>query len=108
MESWDIRALDVEPHHPEVLHSDDETRAIAISLPSGELLQEHETHEHAYLLVVDGEVEIEQDRRVTEAGSGFLAHFRPGERREVRARSAARIALILAPWPGEGHPRRRS
>ncbi|MDX6691110.1 MAG: hypothetical protein QOG15_2567 [Solirubrobacteraceae bacterium] len=36
MDSWDIRSLAIEPHHPQVLRSDDETRAIAILLPSGE------------------------------------------------------------------------
>ncbi len=39
MESWDIRSLAIEPHHPHVLRSDDETRSIAIRLPSGEELQ---------------------------------------------------------------------
>ena len=37
-------------------------------------------------------------------GTGLLALFDPGERHEVRARSDARLLLVLAPWPGEGHP----
>ena len=41
METWDIRALAIEPHQPQVLRSDAETRAIAIRLPAGEELQEH-------------------------------------------------------------------
>jgi hypothetical protein len=32
---------------PKVLHSDDETRAFAIRLPSGEEPQEHQVHERA-------------------------------------------------------------
>ena len=36
MDVWDVAALDVEPHQPEVLRSDDETRVIAINLPAGE------------------------------------------------------------------------
>ena len=60
MDSWDIRSLDVEPHHPRVLHSDDDARLIAINLPAGELLQEHQVHERAYLFVADGELEVEQ------------------------------------------------
>ena len=36
MENWDINSLPIEPHQPQVLRSDDETRAIAIQLPSGE------------------------------------------------------------------------
>jgi quercetin dioxygenase-like cupin family protein len=108
MESWDVRSLEVEPHHPQVLHTDDYSRAIAINLPEGELLQEHQTHESSWLLVADGEVEVESQGETTTAGPGFLAHFAEDERREVRARSHARVVMILAPWPGEGHPRRRS
>ena len=47
MRLWDIASLDVQPHQPEVLRSDDETRVIAINLPAGEELQEHEVHERA-------------------------------------------------------------
>jgi quercetin dioxygenase-like cupin family protein len=107
LDSWDIASLDVQPHRPEVLRSDDETRAIAINLPAGEQLQEHQVHERAYLLVARGEVEIEDGGDTQAGGPGFVAHFEPNERREVRAKSDARLVLILAPWPGEGHPSRR-
>ena len=108
MESWDIRNIDVQPHQPEVLRSDDHGRAIAINLPSGEELQEHQTHESAYLVVADGEVEIAQPSGdAVTGGAGFAAHFQPDERREIRARGDARLLLILNPWPGEGHPSRR-
>jgi quercetin dioxygenase-like cupin family protein len=107
METWDIVELDVQPHQPEVLRSDDETRVIAISLPSGERLQEHETHERAWLVVAAGAIEIEQDGDTVTGGPGFLAHFEPHERREVRAQSDSRVILLLSPWPGDGHPRRR-
>jgi quercetin dioxygenase-like cupin family protein len=106
MESWDIRSLHLEPHHPQVLRSDEETRAIAIQLPEGEELQEHQVHERAYLLVVDGQVEISQDGSSASGGAGFLSHFGPNERRTVRALSDARLVLVLAPWPGIGHPSR--
>jgi quercetin dioxygenase-like cupin family protein len=106
MQSWDIRSLDVEPHHPEVLRSDDESRAIAVSLPAGEELQEHQVHERTYLTVAAGEVEIDQDGTTVTGGPGLLAHFEPGERRTVRAVTDARIVLLLSPWPGVGHPSR--
>ena len=106
MDTFDIRSLDIEPHHPIVLRSDAESRAIAINLPGGEELQEHQVHERACLIVADGEVEIVQNGRSTTGGPGFVAHFEPNERREVRAKGDARILLILAPWPGEGHPSR--
>lgn len=106
MESWDIRSLPIEPHRPQVLRSDDESRAIAIHLPQGEELQEHQVHERTYLVVADGEVEVAQDGRSVTAGAGSLAHFEPNERRTVRAVSDARLVLVLAPWPGRGHPSR--
>src|SRR5205807_9725877 len=57
-----------------------------------------------WLLVVDGEIEIVDGGDPVAAGPGFLAIFDPNERREVRARSDARLLLTLAPWPGDGHP----
>jgi quercetin dioxygenase-like cupin family protein len=106
MESWDIRALTIEPHHPQVLRSDEETRAIALLLPAGEELQEHQVHERTYMVVADGEIEISHDGQAVRGGPGFLSHFAPGERRTVRAISDARLILVLAPWPGVGHPSR--
>jgi quercetin dioxygenase-like cupin family protein len=107
METWDVASLDVQPHQPAVLRSDDETRVIAINLPAGELLQEHQVHERAWLVVASGEVEVEQDGETVSGGPGLLAHFEPRQRHEVRATSDARLVLLLSPWPGEGHPSRR-
>ncbi len=108
MDTWDLRSLDVQPHHPEVLRSDEgAARAIAINLPAGEELQEHEVHEHAYLVVVEGEVELSEGSETTTAAAGVVAHWVPQERHVVRARSDSHLLLVLAPWPGEGHPSRR-
>jgi quercetin dioxygenase-like cupin family protein len=106
MEHWELSTLDVEPHKPQILHSTrGESRSIALTLPAGEELQDHEVHERAHLVVIDGEVEIAQgDGDTVTGGSGLLAVFDPGERHEVRARSDARLLLVLAPWPGPGHP----
>jgi redox-sensitive bicupin YhaK (pirin superfamily) len=101
MEHWDLRTLAVEPHQPKILHSArGEARSIVIHLPAGEALQDHEVHERAYLVVVDGEIEVQG----VEGGPGFAAVFDPQERHEVTARSDARLLLVLAPWPGDGHP----
>ncbi len=107
MEHWDLRGMSVEPHHPEVLHSArGEARSIALALPAGETMQEHEVHERAYLVVVDGEVEVELPGggAVVSGGPGLVATFAPQERHTVRATSDARLLLVLAPWPGDGHP----
>ena len=62
MEHWDLSTLDVEPHKPQILHSTrGEARSITLQLPAGEQLQDHEVHERAHVVVVDGEVEIEVD-----------------------------------------------
>ena len=106
MQTWDTRSLPVEPHQPQVLHSDGEGRTIVINLPAGEDLQEHQVHERAWILVVDGLVEIDDsDGGTFEAGPGGLALTKPNERHEIRAKEDSRIVLVLAPWPGEGHPR---
>jgi quercetin dioxygenase-like cupin family protein len=105
MEHWDLRTLEIEPHHPRILQSArGEARSIAIRLPAGEELQEHQVHERAYVVVVQGEVDIAHDGGTVSGGPGFAAVFDPGERHEVRARSDARLLLVLAPWPGDGHP----
>jgi quercetin dioxygenase-like cupin family protein len=107
VETWDVTSMGVEPHQPEVLRSDPEARVVAINLPAGEALRDHQVHERAYLVVAGGAVEVEQDGRTETGGPGFLAHFQANERHEVRATSDSRLLLILAPWPGEGHPRLR-
>ena len=103
MEHWDLRQMPMDVHRPEVLQSDGEGRAIALSLPAGERLQEHQVHERAWMLVVDGTIEIESpDGETVNGGAGLLAVFDPAERREVRATADARLLLLLAPWPGAG------
>ena len=109
MQTWDVSNLNVEPHQPQVLASDDEGRVIAIQLPAGERLQEHQVHERAWLVVTDGEIEIEDSNggSVT-GGPGLLAAFDPNERHEVRAtdrRAPAPPALALA---GRGAPESES
>jgi quercetin dioxygenase-like cupin family protein len=105
MEHWDLRTLDVEPRQPRILHSSrGEARSIVINLPAGEALQEHEVHERAYLVVVDGQVEVSNGGGSVTGGAGFAAVFDPHERHEVRATTDARLLLVLAPWPGDGHP----
>jgi quercetin dioxygenase-like cupin family protein len=105
VEHWDLRSLAVAPHEPAVLSSRrGEARTIVLQLPAGEALSDHQVHERAHLVVVDGEVEVVQGGETVTGGPGLLAVFEPAERHEVRARSDARLLLVLAPWPGDGHP----
>ena len=109
MDSWDISSLDVQPHQPKVLRSDAEARVIAINLPAGEQLQDHQVHERAYLVVSSGEIELTAGGGAAETGGpGFLAHFEKQERHEVTAKQDAHLLLFLAPWPGPGHSSERA
>ena len=73
MQTWDIASLNIEAHQPQILRSDEEARAIAIHLPAGEELQEHQVHERAYVVVVSGEVAISAGDREVEGGPGLVA-----------------------------------
>lgn len=108
METWNLNELEVEPHAPQVLDSEDEGRAIVINLPAGEQLQEHQVHERAWMLVTDGEIEVtDANGGSIKGGPGLLAIFDPRERREVTATKDSRLLLVLSPWPGKGHPSER-
>src|SRR5215218_329065 len=104
METWDTTDLGLTPHKPEILSSAEAARVIALSLPAGEELGDHEVHERAWLVVLDGEVEVAASGKRASGGPGLVAEFGPQERHEVRATSDARLLLVLAPWPGDGHP----
>ena len=72
----------------------------------GQELGDHQVKEHAWLLVVDGCVAVAAGGESVEAHAGTLVHFEPDERHAVSARDGgARLLLLLAPWPGEGHYR---
>jgi quercetin dioxygenase-like cupin family protein len=109
MHLWDAPSLEPQPHHPVVLHSEDGVaRIIAINLPAGEALEEHQVHEHAWLHVHRGAVEVSAGDASERAQTGSLVHWEPGERHAVRALDDALLVLVLAPWPGPGHPSLRN
>ena len=107
MRSWNLHEIQVEggSRSPVVLESEDAARAVFIALEPGQSLGEHQVKEHAYVLVVDGRASVEAGGETVEAGAGTLCMFGPDERRSVRSQDGARILLLLAPWPGEGHYR---
>jgi redox-sensitive bicupin YhaK (pirin superfamily) len=102
---WDLKALDLKSRLPEILSSSDSARAIVLDLAAGESLADHEVHERAWLVVVDGDVEVGTAAgESTSGGAGLLVELAPAERHEVVATSKARLLLLLTPWPGRGHP----
>ena len=104
METWDIRSLAIEPHQPQVLRSDAETRAIAICSPPARSSRSTRCTRAPTCSSSTARSRSRRTAQSTTGGSGLLSHFEPNERRTVKAISDARLVLVLAPWPGEGHP----
>lgn len=105
MNNWKLKSLDLKPRLPEILSTNDAARIIVLDLDAGEGLAEHVVHEHAWLLVISGEIEVTTAAgECASGGSGLLSEFAPGERHQILAISKARLFLLLAPWPGENHP----
>jgi quercetin dioxygenase-like cupin family protein len=107
VQHWNLTAIDAPDgtRDPVVLHSEDGARAVLIRLQPGQELGDHEVKERAWLCVVEGTVEIEAGAERVSAGVGALATFDPQERHAIRSAGGARVLLLLAPWPGEGHYR---
>ena len=105
MNSWNLNDLDLKPHAPQILSSTNDARAIALAIPAGESMQDHQVHERAWVSIVSGEAEITTTagERI-DATPGLLVEFDPGERHAVHAVSDTRLVLLLTPWPGRGHP----
>ena len=105
MQSWKLPEIETPDgsRSPVVLLSEEEARAVLIGLDPGQELGDHEVKERAWLLVVDGRVQISADGETFDAEPGTFVTFAPSERRAVRSPDGARILLFLAPWPGEGH-----
>ena len=107
MRSWNLHKIEVEggSRSPVVLDSDEAARAVFIVLEPGQSLGDNQVKEHAFVLVVEGNARVESGGEAVDAEAGTLCMFEPDERRSVSTESGARILLLLAPWPGEGHYR---
>lgn len=105
MKNWQLKTLELKPRLPEILSSSDAARAIVLDLAAGESLADHEVHERAWVIVIDGAIDVATAAgEHAEGGPGLLIEFAPAERHEVIASSNARLLLLLTPWPGTGHP----
>jgi quercetin dioxygenase-like cupin family protein len=102
VETWNLPEIETPKgsRSPVVLKSEDEARAVLIGLEPGQELGDHQVKEHAWVLVVDGRTRIRAGAEEIDAGTGTLGH-------SVSSDEGAKVLLLLAPWPGEGHYRGR-
>jgi quercetin dioxygenase-like cupin family protein len=106
VQHWNLMEIEATgTQDPVVVHSGNEARAVLIVLKPGQALGEHQVKENAWVTVVGGSVQIEAGGDSVEAGVGTLVRFDPDERHSLRSDEGARVLLVLAPWPGEGHYR---
>jgi quercetin dioxygenase-like cupin family protein len=107
VQRWDLNHMDAPDgtRDPIVLHSDDGARAVLIVLQPGQSLGDHQVKENAWVTVLDGTVRVSAGGEEHDVEPGTLLHFVPDERHALRSEGGARVLLLLAPWPGEGHYR---
>ncbi len=105
MQSWNLLEIEAPQgmRDPVVVHQDDGARAVLVVLQPGQELGDHQVRENAWVLVVDGVVEVASGDEKAVVSAGSLLRFEPAERHSLAARTGARILLVLTPWPGEGH-----
>lgn len=107
MQRWDLLELHAPDgtRDPYVLHSDDGARAVLLVLSPGQALGEHQVKENAWITVLDGDVEVSAGGDTHSVSKGTMMRFEPDERHAIRSTDGARLLILLAPWPGDGHYR---
>ena len=97
------RVPSVGAQKPRVLFTSPECRLVALDLGAGDELADHHVRERAVLQVISGRVAIDASGASVECEAGTVVTFDPGERHALRGLDDARLLLVLAPWPAEGH-----
>jgi quercetin dioxygenase-like cupin family protein len=107
MRTWNLMEIEAPDgvRDPVVLNSDEEARAVLIRLAAGQRMGEHQVKERAWICVLEGSVRVGAVDEEVEGGPGTLFRFDVDERRSIESDSGARILILFAPWPGEGHYR---
>jgi quercetin dioxygenase-like cupin family protein len=105
VQHWDLRSIEAPrgTRDPYVVHQDDGARAVLVAIEPGQELGEHQVKENAWVVVVDGNVEVTAGSERIELGPGGLLRFEPGERHAVGSAGGARVLMVLTPWPAPGH-----
>ena len=107
VQSWNLMEVEAPSgtRDPMVIHSGNEARAVVIVLTQGQKLGDHQVKENAWITVLEGSAVVSAGGETVEATPGMLFRFDPDERHSLASEEGARILLLLAPWPGEGHYR---
>jgi len=107
VQSWNLIevAAPAGTRDPVVVHSGNDARAVLIVLNPGQIMGDHQVKENAWVTVLEGQVKISTGGESVDAGPGMLFRFDPDERHSLASGEGARVLLLLAPWPGEGHYR---
>jgi quercetin dioxygenase-like cupin family protein len=107
VQSWNLLEIETPggSRSPVVLRSDPSARAVLVALDPGQRLGDHQVKERALVSVIDGKVRVESGGEAIEGEAGSFFSFDADERRSISTDTGARILLVLAPWPGEGHYR---
>jgi quercetin dioxygenase-like cupin family protein len=106
VQHWNITEINAPDgsRSPQVLHSQEgQARVVAIHLQPGQELGEHQVKENAWVVVVDGTVQVTAGSESVDLGPGGLVRFEPGERHSLSSPDGARVLMVLTPWPAEGH-----
>ena len=105
MQHWDLHAIEAPrgTRDPYVVHQDEGARAVLIALEPGQALGDHQVKENAWVMIVDGSVQVTAGSDNVELGPGGLLRFEPGERHAIASAAGARVLMLLTPWPGAGH-----
>ena len=107
VQNWDLMEIQAPAgtRDPMVIHSGNEARAVVIVLTPGQKLGDHQVKENAWITVLEGSASVSSGGETVRATPGMLFRFDPDERHSLSSDEGARILLLLAPWPGEGHYR---
>ena len=107
VQHWNLMGIEAPAgtRDPVVVHSGNEARAVLIVLMPGQSLGDHQVKENAWITVLEGSATVSAEGESVSAAPGMLFRFDPDERHSLASDEGARILLLLAPWPGEGHYR---
>jgi quercetin dioxygenase-like cupin family protein len=105
VQHWDLNSIDAPrgTRDPYVVHQDAGARAVLVAIEPGQALGDHQVKENAWVVIVDGTVQVAAGSENVELGTGGLLRFEPGERHSLSSSTGARVLMVLTPWPGDGH-----